>query len=67
MQNMIQPKQVSLRVPPGVLKLVEQDIEENGEHLNRTEWIMVAINRYLDHRCEIGAIKRDSSGGGGSI
>ena len=66
MQNMIKPKQVSLRVAPGLLRLIEQDIEENEEYLNRTEWVMDAIYKHLEYRTSIGAIRKDSVGGGGA-
>ena len=65
MQNMNKPRQVSLRVAPGILRLIEQDVLENGEYLNRTEWVMDAIYRHLEYRRSLGAIRRDSVGGGG--
>lgn len=66
MQNMNKPRQVSLRVAPGILRLIEQDVLENGEYLNRTEWVMDAIYRHLEYRRSLGAIRRDSNGGGGN-
>lgn len=62
---MIEPRVVSVRIPPGILKLIEQDIQRNEEYINRTEWIMDAVRMHLDRRIQGGAIQRDSIGGGG--
>lgn len=62
---MTEPKVVSVRIPQGIVRLIEKDVRINEEYLTRTDWIMDAIRIHLDHRIEQGAIKRDVDGGGG--
>lgn len=61
---MSEPRTFSIRVPEGIMKLIEQDVKINQEYLTRTEWIMDAIRIHLNHRIEQGAIKREVNGGG---
>lgn len=56
---------MSIRIPVGIVKLIEQDVQTNQEYQTRTEWILDAIRIHLDHRIEQGAIVRESVGGGG--
>lgn len=61
---MPEPRIVTLRIPPGLLHLIEQDIQKNEEYITRTDWIIDAIHRHVELRLQSGAIHRDSNGGG---
>ena len=37
---------ISLRVPAGLLERIEADVEQNGDHASRTDWIIAAIRAY---------------------
>lgn len=40
----------ALRVPVGIVEMIDSDITTNREHSNRSEWILCAIHMYLDAR-----------------
>lgn len=40
----------ALRVPVGIVELIDSDITTNREHSNRSEWILCAIHMYLEAR-----------------
>ena len=41
---------ISVRVPDGLLNLIENDVEKSGEFCSRADWILAAIRYYLDQR-----------------
>lgn len=43
----------SIKIPPGLLNLIDTDLETNQDFRNRSEWIVAAIRQYLDYRTEI--------------
>lgn len=62
---MVENVLVGLRVPRGLLTIIEKDVSESEEFVTRTDWLIAAIRFYLHHREQVGAIQRDSVGGGG--
>lgn len=56
---------VGVRIPVGIVRLIDKDIQDSEEFVTRTDWLMTAIRFYLHHREDVGAIQRDSIGGGG--
>ena len=44
---------ISLRVPEGLLYRIEKDIETNGDHASRADWIIAAIREYEKQRTQI--------------
>ena len=56
---------VGVRIPVGIVRLIDKDIQDSEEFVTRTDWLMTAIRFYLHHREDVGAIQRDSVGGGG--
>lgn len=61
---MVENVLVGLRVPRGLLTIIEKDVSDSEEFVTRSDWIMTAIRFYAHHREEVGAIQRDSVGGG---
>lgn len=41
---------VGVRVPLGLIEMIDRDIEDNGEHATRTQWIIDALRAYADMR-----------------
>ena len=41
---------VSVRIPDGLLNLIEKDVEESGEYCSRADWILASIRSYLETR-----------------
>lgn len=56
---------VGVRIPVGIVRLIDKDIQDSEEFVTRTDWLVTAIRFYLHHREDVGAIQRDSIGGGG--
>lgn len=54
---------VGVRIPVGIVRLIDKDIQDSEEFVTRTDWLMTAIRFYLHHREDVGAIQRDSIGG----
>lgn len=44
---------VSIRVPEGLLERVERDVEENGDHASRADWIIAAMREYEKQRATL--------------
>lgn len=44
---------ISLRVPAGLLERIEADVEQNGDHASRADWIIAAIRAYEEQRTEL--------------
>lgn len=44
---------ISLRVPDGLLERIERDVENNGDHASRADWIVAAIREYEQQRTRI--------------
>ena len=44
---------VSIRVPEGLLERVEKDVEENGDHASRADWIIAAMREYEKQRAKL--------------
>ena len=53
-QNLI----TSIKIPSGLLNVIDDDIEQNKEFRNRSEWIITAIRQFLDYRTKIIADRR---------
>lgn len=43
----------SIKVPEGLLKLIDADVEKTGEFSSRTDWIIEAIREFLEYRTKI--------------
>lgn len=41
---------VSIRIPEGMAKRIELDVEQNGDHASRADWIIAAIREYEKQR-----------------
>ena len=41
---------ISVRIPDGLLNLIENDVEKSGEFCSRADWILAAIRHYLEMR-----------------
>ena len=41
---------VSIRIPEGIAKRIEFDVEQNGDHASRADWIIAAIHEYEKQR-----------------
>ena len=61
------PEVVSVRIPPGILRMIVHDVSTTDEFASRSDWIQEAIRFYLNHRIQTGAIRRDSVGGGATL
>jgi Arc/MetJ-type ribon-helix-helix transcriptional regulator len=46
-------EQLSIKVPRGLVAIIDNDIELTGEFRNRSEFIVTAIRHYADHRANI--------------
>lgn len=44
---------ISLRVPEGLLYRIERDVEQNGDHASRADWIIAAIREYESQRTRL--------------
>lgn len=44
---------VNLKVPVGMVEIIEKDIADNKYHRNRSEWINNAIRHYIEHRMQM--------------
>ena len=44
---------VSIRIPEGLAHRIEMDVEQNGDHASRADWIIAAIRAYEEHRTEL--------------
>lgn len=49
---------ISLRVPEGLLSRIENDVEQNGDHASRADWIIAAIRSYETERAKLIAIRK---------
>lgn len=56
---------MSVRVTPGILRFMDQDIEENEIHRSRADWVQTALDHYMKERIEDMKKIRDLLGGGG--
>ena len=52
---------ISLRVPEGLLKRIENDVETNGDHASRADWIIAAIREYEQQRTKLMAQRKIAS------
>ena len=43
----------TVRIPDGLLKRIEEDVENSGEFASRADWIIAAIRHYIDYREEL--------------
>lgn len=46
------PRPTSFRLPDGIIRGIDADIDEAGEHKTRTEFILDAVRHYINHRKE---------------
>ena len=44
---------VSIRIPEGIAKRIELDVEQNGDHASRADWIIAAIREYEKQRTSL--------------
>ena len=44
---------VSIRIPEGLERRIEADVEQNGDHASRADWIIAAIRAYEEQRAEL--------------
>lgn len=42
-----------VRIPEGLLRIIDEDVEKSKEFASRSDWIMQALRFYADHREEI--------------
>lgn len=49
---------VSIRIPEGLAKRIELDVEQNGDHASRADWIIAAIRSYETERAKLIAIRK---------
>lgn len=64
---MVENVLIGLRVPKGLVTIIEKDVSNSEEFTTRSDWILSAIRFYADHRESLGAIQRDLPGGGSII
>ena len=57
----LEPKNVCIRMPPGLKKAVEDDVAETGDFNSASQWYLAAIRAYLEVR------KKERTGGGGGL
>ena len=43
----------SIKIPPGLIKMIDDDIKQNNDFRNRSEWIISAIRFYESERIRI--------------
>ena len=43
----------SIKIPKGLLDLIDADVEKNGDFRNRSEWMIEAFRNYLNERVKI--------------
>ncbi len=56
---------ISLRLTPGILRFIDEDLEDNEIHRTRTDWLQTAIDHYMKERLADMKLIRDLRGGGG--
>lgn len=54
-----EPKNVCIRLPPGLKKAVDEDVAETGDFNSASQWYIAAVRAYLEIR------KKERTGGGG--
>lgn len=54
-----EPKNVCIRLPPGLKKAVDEDVAETGDFNSASQWYLAAVRAYLEVR------KKERTGGGG--
>lgn len=50
-KNRLHP--ISIKFPPGLIDLMDNDIEETEEFRNRSEFIIAALREYITKRAEL--------------
>ena len=58
---------ISVRITPGILRFIDEDIEENEVHRSRADWIQTALDHYMKERLEDAIKLRELRGGGDKI
>lgn len=58
---------ISLRLTPGILRFIDEDLEDNEIHRTRTDWLQTAIDHYMKERLADMKLIRDLRGGGALI
>ncbi|MDY0237008.1 MAG: hypothetical protein RBR71_13365 [Gudongella sp.] len=53
--------QINFKCPEGLIKIIDQDVEESEEFRNRSEWIIAAARFYTDHRTMIKSERRKAA------
>lgn len=56
---------ISIRLTPGILRFIDEDLEQNEIHRTRTDWLQTAIEHYMKERLEDAVKLRELHGGGG--
>lgn len=58
---------ITLRLTPGLLRFIEEDITTNEIHRTRSDWIQTALEHYMKERMEDAIKLRELRGGGDKI
>jgi Arc/MetJ-type ribon-helix-helix transcriptional regulator len=58
-------EQVCVKIPTGLIDLIEQDIDDTFEFRNRSEYIVAAVRYYAEHRKSIKSSANENTSGGG--
>ncbi len=53
MERRSQTTQVGVRIPNGLLKKIDEDIDKNGDYASRADYIVASLRQFLEYRTKI--------------